>query len=185
MPAGRPAVPAALQRDVRVEAGHRCAIPTCRATSGLQIHHIIDWVRVKEHRFENLILLCANCHSRVTAGEIDRRSVRAYKANLGLMVGRYGDLERRVLEHFISDRSAAEVTVDMGHAVLLKYLVDDGLLSYLGPADGAFIFEDPLSEGVPVSDATRSADHYGPGRWALTEAGRELVGRLRDAQHVE
>jgi HNH endonuclease len=180
MPAGRPVIPAHLQRAVRVEAGHRCAIPTCRATSGLQIHHIVDWARVREHRFENLILLCANCHSRVTAGEIDGRSVRAYKANLGTMVGRYGDLERRILEEFVADESKTEVTVDRGHAILLKYLLDDGVLTYVGPADGAFIFDE-----VPPSDDVEFSEHFGPARWALTDVGRDLVGRLRAAQRVD
>jgi hypothetical protein len=30
MPEGRPAIPATVKRAVLVEAGHRCAIPTCR-----------------------------------------------------------------------------------------------------------------------------------------------------------
>lgn len=49
--AGRPDMPRPLARAVRTEAGHRCAIPTCRATSGLQIHHIDDWAKVQEHDF--------------------------------------------------------------------------------------------------------------------------------------
>ncbi|WP_132301905.1 HNH endonuclease signature motif containing protein [Kribbella sp. VKM Ac-2568] len=57
MPDGRPAVPAELQRDVLVEAGHRCAIPTCRATP-TEICHIEPWAKAKAHRFENLIALC-------------------------------------------------------------------------------------------------------------------------------
>jgi hypothetical protein len=55
VPADRPPIPAALTRAIRVEAGHRCAIPTCRATSGLQIHHIADWAKVREHTFANLV----------------------------------------------------------------------------------------------------------------------------------
>ena len=38
----RPAVPADLELDLLIEAGHRCAIPTCRATASLQIEHIDD-----------------------------------------------------------------------------------------------------------------------------------------------
>src|SRR5690242_15797603 len=38
--ANRPGIPRALQRQVLVEAGHRCSIPTCRQTP-VEIHHII------------------------------------------------------------------------------------------------------------------------------------------------
>src|SRR4051794_20813860 len=83
-----------------VEAGHRCAIPTCRMTSGLEVHHIVDWAKVKEHTFDNLICLCAVCHHRATIGEIDRLAMLQYKANLGVLSNRYGDFERRILEMF-------------------------------------------------------------------------------------
>ncbi|TFD53004.1 HNH endonuclease, partial [Cryobacterium frigoriphilum] len=60
----RPDVPAALERQIKEEAGHRCAIPTCRGTSGLQMAHIVPWEVVREHTFENMILLCAVDHLR-------------------------------------------------------------------------------------------------------------------------
>ena len=58
----RPAIPADLKRKVLVEAGHRCAIPTCRHIE-VEVHHIIPWAERKEHKYENLIALCPNCHS--------------------------------------------------------------------------------------------------------------------------
>lgn len=173
MAAGRD-IPAALDRAVRVEAGHRCAIPTCRATSGLEVHHIVDWAIVKEHTFENLILLCAICHRRATIREIDRKSVLAYKANLSLLASRYGDLERRVLDHFVQHPEEAEIEIDKSHQVLLSYLVGDGMLQSLGYADGA----------VFLVRSDREFQ-YGPIRWALTDAGKELVDRLRQAREIE
>lgn len=77
----RPAIPAELRRQVLVEAGHRCAIHTCRHPA-VDIHHIEPWVTCREHRFENLIALCPNCHRRADAGEIDRKSLSMYKARL-------------------------------------------------------------------------------------------------------
>jgi hypothetical protein len=84
-----------------IEAGHRCAIPTCRAHP-VEIDHIDDWAKVQEHRFENLIALCPTCHARKgdKPGQIDRKSLRYYKANLGLLNARYGEVERRLLEWF-------------------------------------------------------------------------------------
>jgi hypothetical protein len=78
----RPAIPAELKRQVLVEAGHRCAIHTCRHPADVDIHHIIPWAQCREHTFENLIALCPNCHRRADAGEIDRKSLTMYKARL-------------------------------------------------------------------------------------------------------
>ncbi|HJQ83495.1 MAG TPA: HNH endonuclease [Candidatus Binatia bacterium] len=78
----RPAIPAELRRRVLVEAGHRCAIQTCRHTADVDLHHIIPWERCREHTYDNLIALCPNCHRRADAGEIDRKSLLLYKAQL-------------------------------------------------------------------------------------------------------
>ena len=64
-----------------MEAGHRCAIHTCRH-GDVDVHHIEPWAQRREHRFENLIALCPNCHRRAEAGEIDRPSLCLYKARL-------------------------------------------------------------------------------------------------------
>ncbi len=92
MPSDRPDIPRPLRRDVLIEAGFRCAMPHCRETT-VQIHHIVNWAQVHEHTFDNLIALCANCHARVTSGEIDRTAVKRIKANLSVLNHRYGDLE--------------------------------------------------------------------------------------------
>lgn len=94
----RDAVPAAIKRAVLVEAGHRCAIPTCRTTT-TEIAHIVPWVESKDDSFENLIALCPNCHTRFDQKkEIDRLSIKMYKQNLGILNNRYGEFERRLFE---------------------------------------------------------------------------------------
>lgn len=82
----RPAIPAEIRRAVLVEAGHRCAIPTCRYPSS-DLHHIIPWETCKAHDFDNLIALCPNCHRRADSGEIDRKSLRLYKSQLSAALG--------------------------------------------------------------------------------------------------
>src|SRR5579864_5139251 len=108
MPAGRPDIPAELERRVLMEAGHRCAIPTCRSTP-VEIAHIVPWAKVREHAFENLIALCPTCHARYDNGQIDRLSMKGYKANLGLVSGRYSDTERRILEYFATNPGQTDV----------------------------------------------------------------------------
>lgn len=78
---GRPTIPISIKRKVLIEAGHRCAIPTCRATT-TEIAHIVAYSVVKEHRFENLIALCPNCHTRYDKGEIDKAAMLKYKSQL-------------------------------------------------------------------------------------------------------
>ncbi len=77
----RPPIPADLRRRILVEAGHRCAIHTCKHPE-VDVHHIIPWEKCREHDYDNLIALCPNCHRRADAGEIDRSSLRLYKARL-------------------------------------------------------------------------------------------------------
>ncbi len=82
----RPPITAELSRRVLVEAGHRCAIPTCR-NPDVDLHHIVPWERCKSHDFDNLIALCPNCHRRAHNGEIDRKSLLQYKLKLASVSG--------------------------------------------------------------------------------------------------
>lgn len=92
----RPPIPAKLKRRILIEAGHRCAIPTCRHPT-TDIAHIIPWSEVKEHKYENLIALCPNCHRRADREEIDRKSLRIYKRILQRLTDRYDRFELLVL----------------------------------------------------------------------------------------
>jgi len=58
----RPKIPMALQRELLIECGHRCAV--CGESFPLERAHIIPWCKAREHALENLICLCANCHAR-------------------------------------------------------------------------------------------------------------------------
>ena len=74
----REPVPAETRRAVLVEAGHRCAIPTCRATTTKIAHIALG--RDPRHSFENLIALCLNCHIIFDQKkEIDLIAMQMYK----------------------------------------------------------------------------------------------------------
>jgi hypothetical protein len=88
----RPPIPAELRRRILIEAGHRCAIPTCRYIE-IEVHHIIPWSSTKEHKYEELIALCPNCHSRADCGKIDRKALRIYKANLRYTHDKFSQFE--------------------------------------------------------------------------------------------
>lgn len=148
MPSERPAVPAAVKRAVLIEAGHRCAIPTCRQTP-VEIAHIEPWATVKAHAAENLIALCPTCHTRYDNGDIDRISMRQYKANLAILNNRYTDIERQLLRAFVRKLDTAKRLVPSVSATglagisqigkvrihsemdwMLVNLVDDGLITF-------------------------------------------------------
>jgi hypothetical protein len=82
MTENRPTIPTDLKRQVLIESGHRCAIPQCRHSANVDVHHIIPWSECKKHDFDNLIALCPNCHRQVHDGKIDRKSLLKYKSNL-------------------------------------------------------------------------------------------------------
>lgn len=186
-----------------IEAGHRCAIPMCRAVAPLQIDHIVDWAQVQRHEFENMIVLCANCHGLKTNGHIDRLSLRRYKANLAVINSRYGDLERRALEYFAEQRERHRPIFDgqpdvapdwprgLALAVpgtmrlLMMYLVHDGyvelvpggqrLLSPMAPVGSDWIETERVPPGVlPTTDYYR-----------LTRAGVEFLDAWLGAQPID
>lgn len=161
MPEGREHVQATVKRAVLVEAGHRCAIPTCRQIP-VEIAHIVPYAKTQNNSFENLIALCPTCHTRFDSGQIDRQSMRQYKSNLSVISSRYSDLERRVIEYFVNNPQQNTVLLPGGLQLLLGYLVKDGLLEIeakLMPSIGGSIFTN---------------DEYN-----LTDAGQEFVGHLR------
>lgn len=131
----RPAIPRPLERELLIEAGHRCAIPTCRQTP-VELAHIIPWEKVREHAFDNLIALCPTCHTRFDKGDIDRLAMQRYKANLAIVNGRYGDLEKRVLQYFVDNPSKDQVVLFGGLDFLLMYLLKDGLIEDTGHQGG-------------------------------------------------
>ncbi len=170
-PAVRPHINASLRREVFVEAGHRCAIPTCRGTSALEVAHIQPWSETRDHEFSNLIVLCAVCHTRYDAKEIDRKAMRQYKANLGLLNSRYGDFERRVLHLFAVSPTVSATMIPTGHEIHLMYLLEDGHLTKTHRLQWT---NDDLTAGrLPMEE------------YALSETGRALVERLTLGQPAD
>ena len=163
----RQAIPRALKRDVLIEAGHRCAIPTCKQTP-IEIAHIIPWSECKEHSFGNLIALCPTCHTRFDKGEITRKEMQIYKNNLSILNSRYGDLERRVLQVFAEEKSVDQIWLPGGIDIMLMYLLSDGMLSDTGQNSGVIL------AGVPSLKL-----------YQITEKGRTFVQKWLSSEELE
>jgi HNH endonuclease len=166
MPQGRPAIPADLKRRVLMEAGHRCAIPTCR-TVPVELAHIEPYSEVRGHDFENLIALCPTCHTRYDSGDIDRLSMKGYKANLGLISGRYGEMERRMLDQLAENSSLTRFRLPGGWEIQLMYLIKDGLIAKAAP------------QGSVIINGLSATDDY-----VVTAAGREFIKNWVSARPV-
>lgn len=60
-----------------LEVRHRCAV--CCAPVALEKAHIIPWSKTKDHSFENLVVMCANCHTRSHSEDWSAAILRGYK----------------------------------------------------------------------------------------------------------
>src|SRR5437660_1235003 len=75
--AKRPAIPRHVQQQLLLEVRHRCAAD-CEPVS-LEKAHIIPWSKSKNHSPENLVVLCANCHTRAHTEKWSVTELRHYK----------------------------------------------------------------------------------------------------------
>lgn len=171
----RPPIPAPLQRSLMIEAGYRCAI--CHSTASLEFEHIVEWSKVKAHEFENMIVLCANCHGRKQNSSnprhINRSSLKQFKQKLMILNGRYSDLEKRIIESF---REALETDPDNKEpslfiperlSLLVRYLIIDEIVRYI-------IYQSSVTQKFP--DGTILRDDYL--HLYLTPKGHEFIAML-------
>jgi HNH endonuclease len=180
----RPPIPRPLERELFIEAGYRCAVPTCRAVAPLQIDHIEDWAKVREHKFENMIVLCANCHGRKgdKRGHIDRIALRQFKANLALLNHRYGEFERRILDYFVANPEPNFVLVPGAMDLLVYYLVADGYLMRTAGFRAAFMenYTVTRDDGTQLKVGIPSQIAY-----SLTQSGQEFIRKWQEAKPLE
>lgn len=162
----RRSIPAPLKRSILVEAGHRCAIPTCRHIN-VEVHHIIPWKQCQEHDYDNLIALCPNCHARADRGDIDRPSLRLYKRNLQFMHDKFSNYEIDILFRVfkLSEDHALDWPPFLD--ILINRILDAKLVR---------IIERPSR-----SVSTRSMQ-ISPNHLVITDEGRRFVERIRSEE---
>ena len=159
---GRSVIPAKIRRRVLVEAGHRCAIPTCRHFE-VDIHHIIPREQCKAHNYENLIALCPNCHRRADRNEIDRKSLHIYKASLRFTHDRFSQFEVDILFEAYKIPSGNAMAYPPSMVLLVKRLLDAQYIQ---------IQKDPRGS-VSMLGIQTSSDLL-----SITQKGREYVDSL-------
>ncbi len=132
----RPAIPAEIRRRVLVGSGHRCAIPTCRHID-VDIPHIEPWENCRTHEYQNLIALCPNCHRRANQGQIDKKALRVYKANLRFIHDRFSQFEVDMLFECYNLKKKGKRALWPPYLMLLiKRLLDADFLERTRTASG-------------------------------------------------
>ena len=73
-------LPKRLEKRVYQEAGSKCVFCPEFEVEALQVHHIDD--DPANNAFENLLLVCATCHTKITGGVMSPESVWLKKRQL-------------------------------------------------------------------------------------------------------
>jgi hypothetical protein len=136
----------ARKKMALVEAGHRCAIPTCRHPT-TEIAHIVPESQSHDDSFANLIALCPKCRGK----EIDAQSMSMYKHNLEILNSRYSDFERRIFDQ-IAETGRRSFVVEAGLEIALVRAVNDGLLKRVELAPVAGPRGEPTQHTYEVTD---------------------------------
>ena len=157
----RTSISADLRRKILVEAGHRCAIPTCRNII-VDVHHILPWKKCKKHEYNNLIALCPNCHRRAGKGEIDTKSLRMYKNNLRLLYDKFTLFEIDVL--FELDKIPQDKAMQFPPYLILlvKRIIESGYIDWI-----------KTPPGVMIGGMKSNPDYI-----KITDKGREFIKSL-------
>ena len=151
----RPAIATEVKRRILMEAGYRCAIPTCRFPI-TENAHIVSWADSKNHSYENLIALCPNCHTLFDSGKIDRRAMIAYKKKLMFLNDVYSRFELDVLDYLKTHKRA----LILGE-LLIKRLLEEGIVVH--------------EEDLMVQGFGDGEDILGIFSVVLTDKGRRLL----------
>jgi hypothetical protein len=76
----RPAIPYKIKSLLQKEVNSTCPFCTNEDVDHFQIHHIDE--NPENNKFENLLMVCANCHSKITKGDISQTNVLEKKQDL-------------------------------------------------------------------------------------------------------
>lgn len=78
----RTKLPKIVEKRVFQEANSKCAFCSEKEIAALQIHHIDG--DPAHNLIENLLLVCANCHAKITGGVLSTAAVRLKKDQLSM-----------------------------------------------------------------------------------------------------
>lgn len=170
----RKAVPAEIRRSVLIEAGYRCAVPTCRNILAVDLHHIIPVREDGGNEPGNLIALCPTCHALYERGNINQDAILAWK---GTLVALSAAFDRQAIDRLLFLDQAREPKLVVSGDGVLRFasLIAAGLARFsmqiFKPMEGVYLYRVRLTEkGARLVEAWRRGDRLGVER-ALGEDG--------------
>lgn len=157
-------IPAATKREVLIEAGYRCAVPTCRTLLILDIHHIIEVSENGGNDLSNLIALCPTCHDLYHRKHISREAISAWKVMLAGLSQAY---DKNVIDNLLFLSSEDSAPEEMG---------------FICTGDGITQFTALFASGLASYNYTKAGSTGNMGspsyinyKIQLTEKGKNLV----------
>jgi hypothetical protein len=75
----RKRIPDQVTRQVLIEAGYRCGVPTCRTILAIDLHHLVQVSEDGKNEPANLLALCPTCHALYHRGTISPEALYAWK----------------------------------------------------------------------------------------------------------
>jgi len=75
----RKAIPGTITRQVLIEAGYRCGVPTCRNILAVDLHHVVEVSEGGGNEAANLLALCPTCHALYHRGTYSREAIYTWK----------------------------------------------------------------------------------------------------------
>jgi hypothetical protein len=165
----RKSIPLTVRQLVLLEAGYKCANPSCRHILTLELHHIV-WVKEGgSNDPHNLVALCPNCHALHTAGHIPADAIRTWKSLLVSLNNPNRASADLLLVLYQDEQRIAAVTDQANQPPPFRF-TGDGLT---------------MLSGLLVSGLVEIARRFSGAAWfgggmpsfevRLTETGRQLV----------
>lgn len=182
----RTKIPDATRALVLLEAGYKCANPTCRHILTLELHHIV-WVKDGGGNDpSNLVALCPNCHSLHTHKHIPAEAIHTWKSLLvALNSANHGTAD--LLLVLAADEKRTREAVTENQFNLPFRFTGDGLPALSGLLTSGIIEISKHYSGVSIGGSSMPSFEV-----QLTEKGRALVaawqagrGALSPAQESE
>ena len=116
----------ALKREVLIEAGYRCAVPTCRSILAIDLHHIVPVKQGGPNELYNLLALCPTCHALYTRGTISEEAIHAWKM---LLVTLNHAFDTETISHllFLQSTQGKEIWISGDGMLRFTHLIAIGL----------------------------------------------------------
>lgn len=129
MTSKRVSIPLDVQLAVLVEAGYRCAVPTCHTILAIDLHHMEYVSEDGKNEVSNLLALCPTCHRLHYKGVIPKEAIRIYK---GMLVALSQAFDKDSIDNLLFlYKTEGEPLMLSGDGVLqFKHVVAAGLAAY-------------------------------------------------------